>query len=66
VVELAGGPLELVGPAARSHTWGPWAPVAAPASPGDGERTFLRAGPVVIERVLTRDGWRTAAVTRSR
>ena len=40
VIEVAGGPLELVGPAARSHTWGAF---AVPAGAGfAGRRRWAR------------------------
>ena len=58
VVELAGGPLELVGPAARTHVWG----TAQPPEDDDelvGPAAYLRTVQGVVERVLTPDGWRT-------
>jgi hypothetical protein len=57
VIELAGGPLTLVGPAERRHTWG-GLPDDGPAP--DGPRAFLRAGDAVLTRVLTPEGWWTA------
>lgn len=59
VVELAGGPLELVGPAARTHVWGA-APAGDDDGAGAGARAYLRVGATtVVERVLTGAGWRT-------
>jgi hypothetical protein len=58
VVELAGGPLALVGPAARTHVWGTAPPVDDTAS-GPGATAYLPGGGVVIERRLTPGGWRT-------
>jgi hypothetical protein len=57
VIELAGGPLTLVGPAERRHTWG-GLPDDGPAP--DGPRAFLRADDAVLTRVLTPEGWWTA------
>src|SRR5262249_46638633 len=47
VVELAGGAIDLVGPAARSPTWGLWTPV--PAAPLAGRPAYPRARPAVRE-----------------
>jgi hypothetical protein len=61
VIELAGGPMELVGPAARAHTWGS-GPVALPADGVvEGLHAFLRTESFVVERVLTIDGWESYA-----
>jgi hypothetical protein len=64
VIEVTGGPLELVGAAARSHTWGPLAistqPMAAPAR----HTVYFRGpGPLTVTRTLTDSGWQTSAVT---
>jgi hypothetical protein len=66
VVELAGGPLELVGPAARTHVWGG---VAVPEEDGDGVHgpaAYLRTDHGVVERTLAADGWRTVSRSRPR
>jgi hypothetical protein len=57
VIELAEGPLELVGRAGRCHVWG--------GLPDDGAAprgapVHLRVDDLVVTRVLTPDGWRTA------
>jgi hypothetical protein len=62
LVELAGGPLELVGPAARRHTWGGLDGDTMDSDSdddADDRQTFLPAGPIVVVRRLTVDGWRT-------
>ena len=53
----------LVGPAARSHTWGPLALPSSAATAG-GHEAYL-AGPdgLVVRRALSADGWVTS-VTR--
>ncbi|HEY1281082.1 MAG TPA: hypothetical protein VGF22_15505 [Acidimicrobiales bacterium] len=61
VIELAGGPLPFVGPAARAHTWG--------ALPDDGTvpagvAAYLPVGDMVVTRVLAADGWSTALTPR--
>jgi hypothetical protein len=56
VIELAGGPLTLVGPAARRHTWGA---IGGDGPAPDGPRTYLRADDTVLTRVLTPRGWWT-------
>jgi hypothetical protein len=66
VVELTGGPLELVGPAARTHVWGP-GPVPDDhdgSGEAEGPTAYLRIDGGVVERTLTVGGWRT--VSRSR
>ena len=50
VIEVAGGPIEVVGPAARSHTWGPFAVLPGAGTTGAADATgrhdaYLR-GPV--------------------
>jgi hypothetical protein len=61
VIELAAGPLTLVGPARRTHAWG--------ALPDDGAApagvpAYLPVGAVVVTRVLAADGWSTAITPR--
>jgi hypothetical protein len=56
VIELAGGPLTLVGPAGRRHTWGR---LGGDGPVPDGSPAYLRAGDLVVTRVLTPDGWWT-------
>jgi hypothetical protein len=64
VIEVAGGPLEVVGPAARSHTWGPLEWPSDPPPPGR-HGAFLRGpGSLALSRTLTATGWHTATVTR--
>ena len=63
VIEVAGGPLELVGPAARSHTWGG---LHLPTgSPEAGRYDAYLRGPdaVALRRTLTEAGWATATIT---
>ncbi len=64
VIEVTGGPLELVGPAARSHTWGPLA-IAAVDVAAAGRSTVYFRGPdtLTVARTLTDSGWQTSAVT---
>jgi hypothetical protein len=60
VIEVAGGPLEVVGPAARSHTWGGLDLPTDPL-PAGGHDAFLRGpGAVAVHRTLTASGWQTA------
>jgi hypothetical protein len=64
VIEVAGGPLEVVGQAARSHTWGPLAIPAVPAEGTARHTAYLRGpGTLTVTRTLTGSGWRTTAVT---
>jgi len=56
VIELAAGPVTLVGPAGRWHTWGPL-PDDGPSPPG--VPAYLRVDGVVVARVLTARGWWT-------
>jgi hypothetical protein len=61
VIELAGGPVDVVGPGSRWHTWGPLRLPVDPI-PDLGPRAYFRGpGSLVISRVLTDEGWRTAA-----
>ena len=57
VIELAGGPLTVVGPAGRWHTWGAL-PDDGPSPPG--VPAYLRVDEIVVTRVLTAGGWQTA------
>jgi hypothetical protein len=63
VIEVVGGPLEVVGAAARSHTWGPLALVGPgdAADVGAGVVAYLRGpGSLTVERRLTQAGWVTS------
>jgi hypothetical protein len=61
VIELAGGPLTLVGPAGRTHAWGRLpSDGAVPA----GVAAYLPVDDVVVTRVLAADGWSTAVTPR--
>jgi hypothetical protein len=62
VIEVVGGPLEVVGGAARSHTWGPLALPDGRDDSQDGAVAYLRGpGSLTVERRLTAAGWATAA-----
>jgi hypothetical protein len=64
VIEVAGGPLELVGRAARSHTWGPLVIAAAPVDAAPRHTAYFRGpGSLTVTRSLTDAGWHTSAVT---
>ena len=43
VIEVAGGPIEVVGPAARSHTWGPFAVPPGAGTTGAADATGRHA-----------------------
>jgi hypothetical protein len=65
VIEVVGGPLEVVGPAARSHTWGPLTIPSEPAGDGARHTAYFRGpGPLTVTRTLGESGWATTAVTR--
>jgi hypothetical protein len=62
VIEVVGGPLEVVGRAARSHTWGPLEVPVAGVESEDGAAAYWRGpGTLVVERRLTASGWQTSA-----
>jgi hypothetical protein len=64
VIEVAGGPLEIVGPAARSHTWGPLAIATAPADGTPRHTAYLKGpGTLTVHRALTGSGWHTTTAT---
>jgi hypothetical protein len=61
VIELVGGPVDVVGQASRWHTWGP---LVLPTVPivDEGPSVYWRGpGSLVITRVLTDEGWWTSA-----
>jgi hypothetical protein len=61
VIEVVGGPLEVVGAGARWHTWGSDRSSPGERQEGGALRAFWRdPTAAVIERTLTRDGWRTS------
>jgi hypothetical protein len=61
VIELASGPIDVVGPASRWHTWGPLRLPAAPLVEHGPTAYWRGPGSLVVTRVLTEDGWRTTA-----
>lgn len=62
VIEVNGGPLEVVGAASRWHTWGPPRPPSV-APQGEGPPSAYLRGPGSLEiaRTLTSSGWHTAS-----
>ena len=59
VIEVAGGPIEVVGPAARSHTWGGLHLPTDPFGAGRYEAYFAGPDGLRIRRALTAEGWTT-------
>ena len=63
VIEVAGGPLEVVGGAARSHTWGALELPPGPVDPGRHDAYLRGPDDLAVHRTLTAAGWATATIT---